>query len=359
MAGILQNRPNLKTLVSKAAIDRGRAEKLHRMLYQNGPGHGTFLGLPFDQLVEHGPGHEFKWERSAKPEAVIELANKGNFSSLVLSMGQAQKYQHDIDPRIPLMVKLDGHFYTGNINDVNYPRHTLFGSVEDAIRVGATAVGLTFYLGSEDTGGDVERVAKIRDEAQKFGMPLVLWSYPRGLLPDATKADSLLWCHFAVSSAESLGADIVKTKFPSVVEPGKRDAYENFIMKEYIKKIPEAGRYLELEPKKEKLLEYEKEMKAKGKKPNYDSLLTYEQHVERAKIVIGAGERTFVIFSGGAKVEGDAVKSLNESTKIIMDAGGEGRIIGRNFWGIPIEEGLKLLGAVTAVMQKAEYRRKF
>ncbi len=359
MANILQNRPNLKTLISKAAIDRGRTEKIHRMFYQNGPGYGTFLGLPFDQLVEHGPGHEFKWDRSARPEAVIELANKGNFSSLVLSVGQAQKYQHDIDPKVPLMVKLDGHFYTGKNNDINYPRHTMFGSVEDAIRLGATAVGLTFYLGSEDIGADIERIAQVRDEAHELGVPLVLWSYPRGPLPDMTQANSLLWCHYAVSSAESLGADIVKTKFPAVVEPGKRDAYENFIMKEYIKKIPEAGRYLDLEPKKEKLLEYEKEMKAKGEKPNYDSLLSYEQHVERAKIVIGAGERTFVIFSGGAKAKGDASKAVNDSTKIIMDAGGEGRIIGRNFWGIPIEEALKMLETVTKVMQKEEYRRKF
>ncbi len=359
MANLLEGRPNLKTLTSKAAMSRGKSEKIHRMLYQNGPGYGTFLGLPFDQLVEHGPGHEFKWERSAKPEAVIELANKGNFSSLVLSVGQAQKYQHDIAPHVPLMVKLDGHFYTGKANDINYPRHTMFGSVEDAVRVGAAAVGLTFYLGSEDVGNDIERIAEVRDEAHRFGLPLVLWSYPRGPLPDTTQANSLLWCHYAVSSAESLGADIVKTKFPSVVEPGKREAYDNFIMKEYIKKIPEAGKYLELEPKKETLLEYEKEMKAKSVKPNYDSLLTYQQHVERAKIVIGSGERTFVIFSGGAKAKGDAVKALNESTKIIMDAGGEGRIIGRNFWGIPIEEALKLVEEVAKVMQKEEYRRKF
>lgn len=359
MSNILQNRPTLRTFISKAAINRSRAEKIHRMFYQNGPGYGTFLGLPFDQLVEHGPGHEFKWERSARPEAVIELANKGNFSSLVLSVGQAQKYQHDIDPKIPLMVKLDGHFYTGKANDINYPRHTMFGSVEDAIRVGATAVGLTFYLGSEDIGNDIERIAEVRDEAHRFGLPLVLWSYPRGPLPDTTQANSLLWCHYAVSSAESLGADIVKTKYPSVVEPGKREAYDNFIMKEYIKKIPEAGRYLELEPKKEKLLEYEKGMKAKGEKPNYDSLLTYEQHVERTKIVIGAGERTLVIFSGGSKVKGDASKAVTESTKIIMDAGGEGRIIGRNFWGIPIKEALQMLETVTKVMQKEEYRRKF
>jgi len=40
-----------------------------------------------------------------------------------------------------------------------------------------------------------------------------------------------------------------------------------------------------------------------------------------------------------------------------MEAGGEGRIIGRNFWGVPIEEGLDLANAVAAVMQQDKYRR--
>ncbi|GAI09043.1 unnamed protein product, partial [marine sediment metagenome] len=87
------------------------------------------------------------------------------------------------------------------------------------------------------TGEDVERIGKVRDEAHHNGLALVLWSYPRGPVPDPTKKDSLLWCHYAVSAAESLGADIVKTKFPSVVEPKKRENYEGFIEKEYCDKI--------------------------------------------------------------------------------------------------------------------------
>ena len=358
MIDVVSERPTLKTLITKGAIDRGRGEKLYRMLYQNGPGSGTFMGLPFDQLVEHGPGHEFNWEKSARPQSVIELANKGNFSALVLSVGQSQKYQHDIDPEVPLIVKLDGHFYTGEANQANYPIHTMFGSIEDALRVGASAVGLTFYLGSEQTGEDIERIGRIRNKAHSLGLAFVLWSYPRGPLPDLTKVDSLLWCHYAVSSAESLGADMVKTKYPAVVEPKKRDAYEQFIMKEYIKKIPEAERYIELEPPKERLLEYERKVKEKGEKPNYDSLLSDKEHVERTKIVVGAGGRTFVIFSGGPKIKGDAVKALQDSTRIIMDAGGEGRIIGRNFWGVPVEEGLKLSLKVKEVMQKSAYKRE-
>ncbi len=75
---------------------------------------------------------------------MIELANRADFSALVLSVGQAQKYQHDINPSVPLVVKLDGHFYTGEANIENYPRPTMFGSVEDALEVGAAAVGLSF-----------------------------------------------------------------------------------------------------------------------------------------------------------------------------------------------------------------------
>ncbi len=338
-------------------LGRGVMEKLNRMLYEHGPGNGTFLGLPFDQLVEHGPGHEWKWERAAKPKSVIELANRGDFSALVLSVGQAQKYQHDINSSVPLVVKLDGHFYTGKANEENYPRHTMFGSVEDALRVGAAAVGLSFYLGSEQTGEDIERIGKVREEAHRNGLPLVLWSYPRGPVPDSTKKDSLLWCHYAVSAAESLGADIVKTKFPSVVEPEKRENYEKYIEKEYSGKIPEATKYIEFEPDKSKLFLYQQKMEERGEKPNYDFLLSKEQHIERAKIVVGAGTRTFVIFSGGPRVTGEAKSALKNSTEIIMEAGGEGRIIGRNFWGVPIETGLEYTNAVKEVMQNDKYRR--
>jgi len=345
------DRPKLTDLTH---LSGAIAEKLHEMLYEHGPANGTFLGLPFDQLVEHGAVHEFKWERAAKPASVIELGNTGPFSALVLSIGQAQKYQHDIE--IPLIVKLDGHFYTGKANDANYPRHTMFGSVDEAVELGADAIGLTFYLGSQETGADVERTGKIREEAHQAGLPLVLWSYPRGPAPSATKADSLLWCHYAVSAAESLGADIVKTKFPSVVDPKHRDAYDDFIKGEYSGKIAEAMRYLDYEPPREQLAQYQAQLK-EGEKANYDSLLSKEQHIERAKIVTGAGTRTFVIYSGGPRLTGDAKAALQQTTEVIMEAGGEGRIIGRNFWGIPIEEGLELAEAVAQIMQNEKYAR--
>lgn len=342
------------TIADLDHVSKKIRDSFQRILYDFGPGNGTILSLPFDQLVEHGPGHEFKWERSAKPESVIELANRGPFSAMVLSIGQAQKYHPEIE--IPLIVKLDGHFYTGKANDANYPVHTNFGSVEEVAEIGADAVGLTFYLASTQTGQDVERIGKIRKAAHDAGMPLVLWVYPRGPVPNETQINSMLWAHYAVSAGESIGADIVKTKFPDVVSAGKREAYESFILDEYTGKISEATRYLDYEPDMSALHEYDASLD-KGQKPDYNSLLSEEEHIERVRIVTGAGTRTFVIYSGGPRIEGDAKSALQKTTKIIMEAGAEGRIIGRNFWGVPIDQGLELAETVCSVMQSDEYTR--
>jgi len=35
-----------------------------------------------------------------------------------------------------------------------------------------------------------------------------------------------------------------------------------------------------------------------------------------------------------------------------------GSWLGRNFWGVPIEEDLKLSAAVTEIMQRGAYKRK-
>lgn len=71
------NRATLEKIAESSGMGRTRFVELYRMFYVHGPGNGTILSLPFDQLVEHGIGHMSKWERSTEAEAVIELANGG------------------------------------------------------------------------------------------------------------------------------------------------------------------------------------------------------------------------------------------------------------------------------------------
>ncbi|MBE0478143.1 hypothetical protein IBX65_03350 [Candidatus Aerophobetes bacterium] len=338
----IAERPDLSQISTDGNIGRGRRKKLYEMFYQHGPGRGTFLGLPFDQRVEHGAGHVAKWERSAEPDAVIELANKAGVSALVLPLRTAAKYQSLICPWVPLIVKLDGHFRVASNEEVSYPRHACYGDsrmmIYTALEMGATAVGLTFYIGGEETMEDVERIGEIVEEAHDASLPVVIWAYARGPLPERVGADSLYWCHNAVAAAEDLGADVVKTKFP---RPARNiDAYKDMLQNFVKAKMPEAPEmYLDLEPENE-------------------HSISYELHVRRMNLVVGPARRTFVVVSGGPKLGKDPEKELEETTRIVMDAGAEGRIIGRNFWGRPTEEAQRLIQVVTNVMQDARYDRE-
>ena len=63
------------------------------------------------------------------------------------------------------------------------------------------------------------------------------------------------------------------------------------------------------------------------------------------------------IISGGPKSE-DPDRDLIETTRAVMESGNEGRIVGRQLWGRPIEEALKLNKRVVELMRNPQYRRE-
>ncbi len=174
----VSKRPTLEKISRSGAMPRTRFRRLYSMLYEHGPGNGTFLTLPFDQLIEHGPGHQFKWARSAETDAVIELANRGSFSALVLSIGQAEKYQQDIG-NVPLIVKVDGHVYLSEKMHGYHPRPVTMASIERAAKV-ADAIGIAWYPGDIETGEDFQRIGEDIEKAHELELPVVLWGVYAG-----------------------------------------------------------------------------------------------------------------------------------------------------------------------------------
>ena len=57
-------RPSLDDL----ALSLGKRTRLHRLLYEHGPGNGRLLLLPIDQGMEHGPIDFFPNPPSADPD---------------------------------------------------------------------------------------------------------------------------------------------------------------------------------------------------------------------------------------------------------------------------------------------------
>jgi class I fructose-bisphosphate aldolase len=320
--------------------------------------------MPFDQKSsEHGPGHEFLWENdsgsdeinlrgkgSADMRSIAELVNCGNFSGYVLHPGNVRQFKHLFRPDIPLIYKIDGH--------ISQPQSAGFmstvGTIEEALKYGACAIGLTIYPGGEHIKADLERAAGIIRKAHDAGLVAVVWAYARGQGLDektrfkdkegefqgVTQSDSLYWTHYAVSIASGLlGADIVKTKFPSKVKTDNRRAYDSYI-ESLAKKNSSMIAYKYLEPE------------------NAESTLTQEQEIFRASIVVQAAPHSIVIFSGGPKLPGNPTENLIKQTEIVMKAGAEGGIYGRNIWGLPVKEGLQAARAVNEVISKPEFHRK-
>lgn len=282
-------------------LSPGKRARLYRLLYKYGPANGTLLLLPIDQGLEHGPVDFFDNPDSIDPEFEYRLAIEGNFSGIALHYGLARKYFTRYAGRIPLLLKINGKTNIPSDDDAFSP---LTGSVEDAVRMGADAVGYTLYVGSPRQGDDIAQLSRVREECDKYGMPLVVWSYPRGkAVKEKGGQDTLYAVDYAARVACELGADIVKLNEPKVSDSDKQP------------------------------------------KPYPTEQLSEEEAIR--KVVQSAG-RTLVLLSGGSKISDD---DLLRKTRVAMEAGVTGLIFGRNVWQRRLGDALAITSRIHDVLK--------
>ncbi len=283
-------------------LPTGKRARLHRLMYEHGPGNGTMLFLPIDQGLEHGPIDFLANPAALDPEFQIKLAVNGGYSGIVFHIGPATKYMNKYAGKIPLVLKINGKT---NIPSDAQAFSSLDATVEDAVRLGADAIGYTLYVGSPRQDEDFRQFSKVRGDAERYGMPIIIWAYPRG---EAVKAkggiDSLYAVDYAARVSLELGADVIKLNVPEheKVSPGQPKPYN------------------ELD-------------------------LGYEGAIR--KVVNSAG-RAFVLFSGGSKL-GD--EDLLTKARMVMENGATGLIFGRNLWQRPMKEALDITGKIMDIMK--------
>ncbi|MFT4261437.1 MAG: class I fructose-bisphosphate aldolase [Candidatus Woesearchaeota archaeon] len=174
---------------------------------------GKTLILACDQGFEHGP-IDFN-ETNIDSEYIFDIAKEGKFNAIAVQAGLAKHYYSEKYKDIPLIVKLNGKTRFDNEDPLSL-QHT---SVDYAVKLGASAVGYTIYLGSVHEQQMFKEFAKICEEAHKFGIQSVCWMYPRGkYIKDDLDTDVLA---YAARIAHELGADVVKLKFNGDVEAMK------------------------------------------------------------------------------------------------------------------------------------------
>ena len=85
------------------------------------------------------------------------------------------------------------------------------------MRLGADAIGYTLYMGSSRQDEDFAQWRQVRQDADRFGMPTIMWAYPRGKHMEAKGGrDSFYAIDYAARVACELGADVVKINVPKI-----------------------------------------------------------------------------------------------------------------------------------------------
>jgi len=159
--------------------------------------------LAYDQGLEHGPT-DFN-DKNVDPKYIIDIAKSAKVTALIFQKGIAEKYNQEIrKSKVPLIVKLNGK--TSLVKGDPISRQLC--TVDEAISLGATAVGYTIYIGSQHEEIMFQEFVNIQRNAHKKGLPVVAWIYPRGKALKGKKKRDLL--AYAARTGLEVGADIIK-----------------------------------------------------------------------------------------------------------------------------------------------------
>ncbi len=287
--------------LDQLGLSTGKKARLRRILYQHGLQNGTALFLPYDQGLEHGPRDFFANPDASDPKYIIGLALDGGFNGIAIQIGLAEKFYWDYAGEVPLVLKLNGKTDIPSTID---PLSPVNATVEDAVRLGADAVGYTLYVGTPAQPTDFAQYLRVREDARRLGMPLIVWSYPRGSAIDAKGGkDSFYAVDYAARTASELGADVVKVNFP---HPEKRTD------------VPEP----------------------------YQAEFSAQQAIDA---VVRSANRTLLLVSGGERAGDEA---MLDKARQSMEAGATGLIFGRNVWQRSRDESLRFVSALKDILAK-------
>ncbi len=194
----------------------------------------------------------------------------------------------------------------------------LVSDIEDALRLGAHAVGYTLYVGSPEQDRDIAQFMKVRQDAERAELPLIVWAYPRGEFIDKIGGrDTLYAIDYAARVGSEFGADLLKLNWPFKIKDKSKGEYD---------KSPGFKAYKQWEEKED---------------------------IERVHKIVHTASVP-VMFSGGELKP--TVKGTIKKARICMDAGAMGIIIGRNAWGRDtLEESLRVAKRLYSVVTDGRY----
>ncbi|WP_339708741.1 class I fructose-bisphosphate aldolase [uncultured Sphingosinicella sp.] len=298
----------VKAILSNYESDNpGTKANLARILMQGHlGGTGKLIILPVDQGFEHGPARSFAVNEPAyDPHYHFQIAIDAGLSAYAAPLGMIEAGADTFAGQIPTILKVNSsNSWATSINQA------VTGTVDDALRLGCSAIGFTIYPGADEVFDMMEEIREMSAEAKSVGIATVIWSYPRGgnLSKDGELALDV--GAYAAHMAALLGAHIIKVKLPSahIEQKDAQKAYEKLDASTQAKRVA---------------------------------------HVVKSCF----NGRRIVVFSGGAAKGADAVY---QDARDIRDGGGNGSIIGRNTFQRPRDEAMAMLAKLVNIYKGKE-----
>ena len=177
---------------------------------------GKGVIFAFDHGFEHGP-NDFEGKR-ADPRVLMRLAVDAKFDAVMAMPGIAEATWEIWAGKVPMIVKLTGKT---SLRPLKYQfLQYKVGLVEEAMAMGADAVAATIYWGAEREELMVERFVRLSAECNRFGMPMLVLSYPRG--PAIKSQDDPDVVRYAARASSEVGADLIKTHYTGSKESFQR-----------------------------------------------------------------------------------------------------------------------------------------
>ena len=269
-------------------------------------GTGKMVILPVDQGFEHGPARSFAPNPAAyDPHYHYRLAIDAGLNAYAAPLGMIEAGADSFAGQIPTILKANSA--NSLMSDTAGKNQAITASVDDALRLGCSAIGFTIYPGSDCALDMFEEIAALREEAAAKGIATVIWSYPRGEALSKEGETAIDIAAYAAQIAALLGAHVIKIKLSTDhLELGEA------------KKVYEAQQI------------------------DIASQAARVRHCMQAAF----NGRRIVVFSGGARKGTD---SVYDDARAIRDGGGNGSIIGRNSFQRPREEALEMLGKLVDI----------
>jgi class I fructose-bisphosphate aldolase len=263
-------------------------------------GSGRMIILPVDQGFEHGPARSFAPNPDAyDPHYHYQLAIDAGLNAYAAPLGMIEAGADSFAGQIPTILKVNS---ANSLTPSEMAKdQAITASVDDALRLGCSAIGFTIYPGSSASLEMFEEIADMRAEAAAKGVASVIWSYPRGEALSKDGETALDVTAYAVQMAALLGAHVIKVKLST-----------DHMEQAEAKKVYDAADV---------------------------DLSTQAQRVRHCMDAAFKGRR-LVVFSGGAK---SGSEQVYDNARAIRDGGGNGSIIGRNTFQRPRGEALEML----------------